>query len=388
MNAIAPARAAAEAAPGWPDDGLTLVKEPRKNAPGLDSLLRWAHETGASRVEFASGHRVTIDVHGATHFVTQEPLNPVHVQLIANHFYGPTGSARLENGHDFDAAYSIGVTRIQQLRFRLNATPVETRRGIGATIVLRPIPDMPPLLVDQRVEPEILAASRPQSGMIFVGGSTGSGKTTLIGGFMVAKVKEPTGRCHIATGEAPIEFLLDHVIGPQGQSIRQSEIPRHLGAFADFVRGAMRRELTDIMVGECRDSATMVAAINAAMTGNVLTTTIHADDVPLMMQRAASLCPADERSNLVSALAQAMRLCINQRLVRAIDGRRTPIREFLVFDREIRREMLRTDPQEWAALVETAVRERGQSFAVSIRKALAEGRITEETAEREMRRDT
>ena len=77
----------------------------------------------------------------------------------------------------------------------------------------------------------------------------------------------------------------------------------------------MRREPTDIIVGECRDSETMGAAIQAAISGHVLTTTVHANDVPLTMQRIASLCPADERDNLISAVAQSLRLVINQKLV-------------------------------------------------------------------------
>ena len=50
------------------------------------------------------------------------------------------------------------------------------------------------------------------------------------------------------------------------------------------------------------------------------------------MQRIASLCPADERDNLISAVAQSLRLIVNQRLARSVDGRRTALREILVFD--------------------------------------------------------
>ena len=98
-------------------------------------------------------------------------------------------------------------------------------------------------------------------------------------------------------------------------TINQTEIPRDLSTFAAFVRGAMRREPTDIIVGECRDTETMGAAIRAAISGHILTTTVHAEDVPLTMQRIESLCPTSERANLISAVAQSLRLVINQRLV-------------------------------------------------------------------------
>ena len=59
----------------------------------------------------------------------------------------------------------------------------------------------------------------------------------------------------------------------------------------------MRREPTDIIVGECRNSETMDAAIQAAISGHVLTTTIHANNVPLTMQRIASLCRASGKTS-------------------------------------------------------------------------------------------
>jgi defect-in-organelle-trafficking protein DotB len=147
----------------------------------------------------------------------------------------------------------------------------------------------------------------------------------------------------------------------------------------------MRREPTDINVGECRDSETMAASIQAAISGHVVTTTIHANDVALTMQRITSLCPSDERDNLVSAIAQSLRLVINQRLTRSADGRRTALREFLAFDSDLRRKFLRSDPAEWPELTRVAVEERGQSYAKSIRNALEAGRITEETAAFELR---
>jgi defect-in-organelle-trafficking protein DotB len=174
------------------------------------------------------------------------------------------------------------------------------------------------------------------------------------------------------------------VRGPSS-TINQSEIPRDLPSFAAFVRGAMRREPTDINVGECRDSETMAASIQAAISGHVVTTTIHANDVALTMQRITSLCPADERDNLVSAVAQSLRLVINQRLTRSADGRRTALREFLAFDNNLRRKFLRTDPAEWPELTRVAVEEQGQSYAKSIQNALQAGLITEENAAYELR---
>jgi defect in organelle trafficking protein DotB len=382
----APLPSAPSAAPAhpWPGEGLRWVEEPRRSAPGLDSLLTWAFRAGASRIAFQTGHPVWVGIHGRNHRVTQEAVDEYELSRIVNHLYGADGMARLQGGRDFDTAYAIPVDRSTRLRFRLNATPTRTSRRDGGNVVLRPIPDLPPPLAEQGVEEGILDAYRPRQGMVIVSGATGSGKSTLIAGMTVAKLMDPDGHYNIVEGAAPVEFLLERVRG-LSSTINQTEIPRDLPSFAAFIRGAMRREPTDIIVGECRDAETMDAAVQAAISGHVLTTTIHANDVALTMQRIASLCPPGERDNLISAVAQSLRLVINQRLARSTDGRRTALREFLVFDAALRGELLRTDPAEWPALTRRSVDERGQSYCAAIGRALAEGRISEETAAYELR---
>jgi defect-in-organelle-trafficking protein DotB len=368
----------------WPDEGLRWVAESRKSAPGLDSLLCWAWRLGASRIGFQTGHAVSIRVHGHNASATKARLDEAGIAQIANHLYGADGMARLQGGSDFDTAYEITISRSERLRFRLNATPTRTSRREGANIVLRPIPNLPPSLDAQRVEPAILAAFRPREGLVIVGGSTGSGKSTLIAGMTMAKLADPDGHYNIVEGAAPVEFLLDRVKSPSS-TLNQTEIPRDLPSFEAFIRGCMRREPTDIIVGECRDSVTMSAAIQAAISGHVLTTTIHANDTALTMQRIASLCPAGERDNLIGAVAQSLRLVINQRLVPSTDGRRTALREFLAFDAPLRLRFLETDPAGWPSLMRRAVEEQGQSYRTATALALDQGRITETTAARELK---
>ena len=382
MNAIMPIGGGAER---WPEEGRQpWIRDPRKSAPGLDSLLVWSYQLGASRIAFQTGHPVWLRVHGRNRRVTEQSLDEIEISQVVNHLYGSDGTARLQGGMDFDVSYEIGLSRTSRLRFRLNATPTRTSRREGANVVLRPIPDLPPTLEEQLVEPEILANFRPREGLVIVGGATGSGKSTLIAGFTVAKLLDPDGHYNITEGAAPVEYLLDRFKSPSS-TMNQTEIPRDLPTFESFIRGNMRREPTDIIVGECRDSSTMTAAVQAAISGHVVTTTIHANDVALTMQRIASLCPVAERENLIGAVAQSLRLVINQRLALSTDGKRTALREFLVFDAALRTKFLLTPPADWPALTRRAVEEQGQPYHVSIRHAREQGRISEETAARELR---
>jgi defect-in-organelle-trafficking protein DotB len=271
----------------WPDAdnrSMRWVEQPRIDAPGVDSLLTWAFNAGASRIAFQTGHPVWVRIHGNNHCVTKRPLDEMDFSAITNHLYGADGMARLQGGSDFDTAYSIAISRRVRLRFRLNATPTRTSRRDGGNIVLRPIADLPPPLEKQGVEQMILDHYRPREGMILVSGATGSGKSTLIAGLIKAKLEDQAGNFDIVEAAAPVEFLMERIRGPNS-TMNQTEIPSDLPTFAAFVRGAMRREPTDIIVGECRDSETMSAAVQAAISGHTLTTTVHANNVPLGKQR-------------------------------------------------------------------------------------------------------
>jgi defect-in-organelle-trafficking protein DotB len=130
----------------WPDADKRFrrwVEQPRIDAPGLDSLLTWAFNVGASRISFQTGHPVWVRVHGRNHRVTAEPLDEMDFSQIVNHLYGADGMARLQGGSDFDTAYAIAISRAVRLRFRLNATPTRTSRRDGGNIVLRPIVSRP-----------------------------------------------------------------------------------------------------------------------------------------------------------------------------------------------------------------------------------------------------
>ncbi|MEK8121712.1 ATPase, T2SS/T4P/T4SS family [Methylocystis sp. IM4] len=384
LNVVKPDEVAAGG--DWEGHEIPWVADPRKSAPGLDKLLTWAYRCGASRISFQTGHAPWMRVYGRNRKVGDALLDEAEIAHIVNHLYGADGMARLQGGAALDTTYEIAVSRSERLRFRLNVTPTRSSRRIGVNVVLRPIPGLPPSLEEQLVEAGIMEAFRPRNGMVIVSGGTGSGKSTLIAGMTIAKLLDPNGHYDIVEGAAPIEFMLDRVKSPSS-TINQSEIPRDLPTFEEFIRGCMRREPTDIIVGECRDTPTMSAAIQAAISGHTLTTTIHANDVALTMQRIASLCPAAERENLISAVAQSLRLVINQRLTRSVDGKRTALREFLVFDRKLRTRFLETDPGEWPSLTRRTIEEQGQSFAKAIHVALQKGRISAETAAYELREE-
>jgi general secretion pathway protein E len=140
-------------------------------------------------------------------------------------------------------------------------------------------------------------------GIVLVTGPTGSGKTTTL----YASLKElATPEVNVCTIEDPIE-LID---GSFNQMQVQSNIDLH---FADGVRALLRQDPDIIMIGEIRDRETADVAVQAALTGHLVLSTLHTNDAPSAVTRLLELgVPAYLiRATLIGVLAQRLvrRLC-------------------------------------------------------------------------------
>ncbi len=145
------------------------------------------------------------------------------------------------------------------------------------------------------------AITRPY-GMVLVTGPTGSGKTTTLYGAL-NEVHTPEDK--IITIEDPVEYQLGGIV--------QIPVNEKKGlTFARGLRSILRHDPDKIMVGEIRDAETAQIAIQSALTGHLVFTTVHANNAFDVISRFVNM--GIERFNFVSSLS-----CIlAQRLVRAI----------------------------------------------------------------------
>ncbi|MBP1605852.1 MAG: epsE 2 [Acidobacteria bacterium] len=139
-------------------------------------------------------------------------------------------------------------------------------------------------------------------GMVLVTGPTGSGKTTTLYGAL-SEIKSPEDK--IITIEDPVEYQL--------RGITQIPINEKKGlTFARGLRSILRHDPDKIMVGEIRDAETAQIAINSALTGHLVFTTVHANNVVDVLGRFLNM--GVEPYQFVSAL----NCVLAQRLVRVI----------------------------------------------------------------------
>ncbi len=140
------------------------------------------------------------------------------------------------------------------------------------------------------------------NGLILLTGPTGSGKTTTLYSFL-QKINSPESK--IITIEDPIEYHL--------KGINQTQVNRQKGyTFLSGLRSALRQDPDIMMVGEIRDSETAKIAINSALTGHLVLSTLHTNNSAGTIPRLIDL---GVNSKIISS---ALTLSIAQRLIRKL----------------------------------------------------------------------
>lgn len=178
----------------------------------------------------------------------------------------------------------------------------------GENVVLRllvseeqalPLESLGLLPLDRRILEE---ESKRTWGMILVTGPTGSGKTTTLYAVMRRLNRE---HVNISTIEDPVEYRLP------GAS--QIQVHEKVGlVFATGLRSLVRQDPNIILVGEIRDRETAGIAVNAAMTGHLVLSTLHTNDAPTAMPRLVDMGVEP------FLIASTVNVVIAQRLVRTI----------------------------------------------------------------------
>ncbi len=354
-----------------------LPEEPiRFSTESLDKMLLHCVNLSASDITLQTNTPILAEIHGHLRPITNRRLSNTEVGDMLNAIYGSNGTTQIYSGKDVDTQYEVRPNRSQRFRFRVNGTGCQVEGHDGLQITLRSIPSTPPDLSTLDIEPAILEAMAPEQGTVIVTGPTGSGKSTLLAAIIKSLAEQSEGHRKMLTYESPIEFVYDSVNMPSS-IISQSEIPRHLPSFAAGVRNALRRKPRLILVGEARDVETINAVIDAALTGHPCYTTLHSNGVSDAVRRMISTFPAEERNGRALDILETLRLIVWQRLAPSTDGKRVALREYLVFDQEIRDILIKTPIERLASKTRELLRERGQPMYVDAKRKFEQGILGE-----------
>jgi type IV pilus assembly protein PilB len=203
-----------------------------------------------------------------------------------------------------DGRIKLRMGKGGEMDFRVSAIPTL----FGEKVVLRLLDksalqlDMTKLGFEESSLADLKAAIHRPVGMILVTGPTGSGKTTTLYSALSELNKETE---NIITAEDPIEYNF--------MGINQVQMHEEIGlTFASSLRSFLRQDPDIIMVGEIRDFETAQIAVQAALTGHLVLSTVHTNDAPGTINR---LIDMGIEPFLISS---AVILILAQRLIRKI----------------------------------------------------------------------
>ena len=270
----------------------------------VDTLLEYGYQNKASDIHIEPREdkiEVRFRIDGVLHDVVDLPkfvLDPVvtRIKILARlrtdeHRAAQDGKIHKKlSGEDIDIRVSImPITDGEKVVMRILSV-----RGRGFSLE-----DLG--LLEKDVKTVETNFKKP-FGMILATGPTGSGKTTTL--YAILK-KLNTRRVNISTIEDPIEYDME--------GINQIQVdPRTNLTFAEGLKSIMRQDPDIIMVGEIRDDETASIAVNAAMTGHLVLSSLHTNDAATTLPR---LLDMGIEPYLV---ASTVNVAIAQRLVRKI----------------------------------------------------------------------
>ncbi len=246
------------------------IKEDAPTIKIVSTILRYAVDGNASDVHIEpqpNGVRVRYRVDGDLHTSVILPLS-THRALVAR--IKVLASIRLdEMRKPQDGRFSAKIDN-RQIDFRVSTFPSFNGEKVVIRILDREQGFIP---LDQiNLTPQhldlIRAAIKRSHGLILISGPTGSGKSTTLYSMLMEIDREHK---NVLSLEDPIEYYIDGVI--------QSQVRPEIGyTFATGLRTTLRQDPDVIMVGEIRDGETAKLAIQAALTGHLVLSTIHTND--------------------------------------------------------------------------------------------------------------
>jgi twitching motility protein PilT len=285
-----------------------------------EMLLRAMVQYRASDVHLSPGEHPFFRVDGDTRpSELLEPLSGHQIRAFVQELAPDRYWNEFENDYQTSFEFhQVGLGFARVSAFIKNGAPHCTMRFLPENI---------PSFEDLNVPAEIMVQlAELHRGLLLVTGMTGSGKSTTTAA-LVDWINAHRS-AHILTIENPVEYVHHNKMSIVSQRCLGSDV----SSFGLAVTGALRHDPDVILIGEMRDPDTIKAAINAAATGHLVISTLHANSASEVVNRIVSFFDPIERDLVKLQLRDSLRCVICQRLVPRIGGGRIPALEILFND--------------------------------------------------------
>lgn len=302
----------------------------RENKPSImHDLLAYAVENKASDLHIRECKNVQLRIDSnlvEVDFVTDTDFFDAYVNQVV-----PEKLDEFAVKGDLDFAWQEPEVG----RFRVN---LHMQRGYRA-MTMRHVKSKAPSVKDAGLPEVIKQIAESRSGIIFITGTTGSGKSTTMAAIL--SHINTTMRKHIITIEDPIEYTFED----DKSFFEQREVGLDAITFDSALIHALRQDPDIIVVGEMRNRETFETALTAAQTGHLVITTLHTKTAAQSLNRILDMYPLEERDSIRKSMADMVQAIICQRLAPKATGKgvvpineimlNSPIVKKLIFDNRI-----------------------------------------------------
>ena len=256
-------------------------------------------------------------------------------------------------------------------RFRANAFFQQGDISLVFRLLWKGIPSFEEL----RLPPVLKRVALEKSGIILIGGTVSSGKTTTVAAML--RAMNESVRKHILTIEDPVEYLHE-----DGQClIQQREIGQDAESFSSALKYMVRQSPDVIVIGEMRDAESFNFALSAAEVGRLVISTVHAQSAGQVFDRVLGFFPPSEREAVTRYFAANMSCIMVQKLLVAKDGvTLVPAAEVLLGNYTIKQLIVDKKIDKIPQAIRNAHEEGMQTMDQSIFGLWKAGLISQETA--------
>lgn len=278
-------------------------------------LLNRLVESNASDLQLTAGAPPSLRLGTELHRLNLPPLTPENLTTYVNSLLSDEEQRRFDDAKDLDFAF----TDNNKGRFRVNI--YQQRNSVSITV--RHITDQVPGLRELGLSEEFEKHALKTQGLILITGPAGHGKSTTMASLV--DIINTRRKCNIITLEDPIEFLHKH----KNSNVNQREIGIDTASFHEGLKHIFRQDPDVIVVGEMRDPDSFRIALQAAETGHLVLSTLHARNATSTIERVIDIFPPHQQANIRNQLSESLLLIISQRLVSSRDKTRL----FLAYER-------------------------------------------------------
>jgi twitching motility protein PilT len=335
----------------------------------LNRILDWCREQEATDLHGQAEKPYSIRVHGRLSWVSVDlfapPTNEEISELLRENF-SSTAYSRIEGQNEVDLSFYCGSRR-----YRANFSKQKGQQSFS----FRTVPQQRLKLKDLQLPDSLTDIIQQPRGLVLVTGPTGQGKSTTLRA-LIQEINE-TRATRIITIEDPIEYVFEDCLS----QFEQREVGIDTASFADGIRNAMRQDPNVIFIGEIRDRESIFAAMQAAETGHLVLTTLHADTVAQAIGRIREYYPSSEQANISSLLARNINTIICQRLLPNLRGTRTPCLEIMKRDAGVQEAIQSNNLHLLTGIIEVSLNQGMHTFDQYLLELLAAEIVSRETAQ-------